>query len=351
MFVDIKDAPDKAKRIFDRLVDMFEEQNINPSPLNYYVWYEYLKGDKPQFRQEMDAILNDPYGYNDRTGRRLYDEYLSDEDEAKTEFDRAFKRLIDLMVKKMNAWSDKLESHTEELDRCSTELADPNLDPAKVKSITDTVLNAANTMKESSLAFQKEMQESSDEVRVLRQELIEARSEAMQDELTQVGNRKMFNHTLEEMISQVVNNGAPSFSLIIADIDHFKKFNDTYGHLVGDSVLRFFAKIMKKNIRDIDSVCRYGGEEFIILLPDTTLDVAASKAEEVRTLIENTNLKRKDENKPISKIRASFGVAIFDPKEDAESLIRRADKALYQAKDAGRNRVILETDLKQVSEA
>lgn len=345
MFADIKDAPDRAKRIFDRLVAMFEEQNINPSPLNYYVWYEYLKGDNPQFRQEMDTILNDPFGYSDRTGKRLYDDYLADSDTATTEFDRAFKRLIDLMVKKMNAWSHKLETHTVELDRCSTELNDPNLDPEKVRDITNTVLNAANTMKESSVAFQKEMQESSEEVQMLRQQLVEARSEAMQDELTEIGNRKMFNFTIEEMILEAQQDSEASLCLVLTDVDHFKKFNDTYGHLVGDSILRYFANIMKKLTEGKDTVCRYGGEEFVILLPNTTLKTAQRKAEEIRNTLENTHLKRKDENKPISTVTASFGVALYDGKESAEELVLRADKALYHAKGTGRNRVVLETEL------
>jgi diguanylate cyclase len=85
------------------LFDAFEEQNINPSPLNYFVWYRYYKGDNPKFRQEMDTILNDPFGYNDRVGKRLYDEYLADNNESDSEFDLAFRRLINTMIKKMNA--------------------------------------------------------------------------------------------------------------------------------------------------------------------------------------------------------------------------------------------------------
>ncbi len=344
MLVNIQDAPDKAKRIFNRLVDMFEEQNINPSPLNYYVWYQYLKGDIPQFRQEMDAILNDPFGYTDRVGRRLYDEYLSDEDTVKTDFDRAFRRLIDVMVRKMNAWSLKLESHTEALDRASSELAKPNLDATQVKNITDTVLNAANTMKENSAAFQREMEESSEEVRILKQELIKARSEAMQDELTEIGNRKMFNTTIEELLLDA-QSAPESLCLILTDIDHFKKFNDTYGHLVGDSILRYFANMMKKITGENGTVCRYGGEEFAILLADSSLEKAVKIAEEIRVSLQKAQLKRKDEDKPISTITASFGIAVYNGKENSEELISRADKALYKAKNDGRNRVIEETEL------
>lgn len=345
MFEQTQDPQDKAKRIFSRLVEMFEEQGINPSPLNYYVWYKYLKGDLPAFRQEMESILNDPFGYSDRAGRRLYNEYLKEEEESDVkQLDRAFRRLIDVMVRKVNAWSNKLEHHTEELDRCTTELSAPDLDAKKVQDITKSVLNAAHTMKESSLAFQQEMHDSSAEMNELRQQLIEAQAEALQDELTEIGNRKMFNNKIEEMISQF--QGKPDqLAVVIADIDHFKKFNDNYGHLIGDSILRYFANIMKKQLEGDEIVCRYGGEEFVILMPNRTLEEAKDKAEKIRITLQETHLKRKDEKKPISTITSSFGVAMFDGHEEAEELVGRADDALYFAKEHGRNQVISEEDL------
>ena len=350
MLLDIKDTPDKAKRIFDNLIDVFEEQSINPTPLNYYVWYEYYKGDNPKFRQEMDAILHDPFGYNDRVGRRLYDEFLSENDDKGSDFDRAFRRLIDLMVKKMNIWSQKLETHTQELDVCTNKLSDPNLNADQVKAITNTVLNAATDMHQSSIAFQEEMSQSSDEVKKLRQQLIEARAEAMQDELTEIGNRKAFNNSIRELILDA-KDSPENLCLILSDIDHFKKFNDIYGHLVGDSVLRYYASIMKKDKADNETICRYGGEEFAILLANSSLEEAQIRAESIRKAIESAHLKRKNEDKPISTITASFGIASFKGgSETEEEFVARADKALYQAKASGRNCIILETELKDTEE-
>ena len=265
MIVDVKDAPQKAIRIFDRLVETFKEQNINPSPLNYYVWYQYVKGNIPALRQEMDAILNDPFGYNDRVGKRLYDTYLLEQENNASEFDRAFRRLIDAMVKKMDAWSDKLESHTQELDACSDELSNPDLNSEDIKRITDSVISAASSIKEGSLNIQNEMIHNAEAVKELRKQLQEAQAEALKDELTQIGNRKAFNNAIEELMLEAENN-PESLCMILCDIDHFKKFNDTYGHLVGDSVLRYFANIMQKDKTDNETICRYGGEEFAILL-------------------------------------------------------------------------------------
>ena len=345
MLRDFKDAPEKAKRIFMMLQELFEEQNINPHPLNYYIWYSYYKGDNPKFRQEMDRVLNDPFGYNDRIGKRLYEEYLEDQDNSDNQFDSAFKRLIGLMIQKMNLWSDRLEEHTKELDACATSLSGDPLNAEELKKLTNSVLNTANSMQQSTAEFQKELLESTREVQDLRQQLIAARAEIMQDELTQVGNRKAFNNAIEELTTEAMQ--APqTLCLIMTDIDHFKRFNDTFGHLVGDSVLRYFANVMKKGKQANETICRYGGEEFAILLANSSLEAAKARAEEVRSGIESAQLKRANSEQALGKITASFGIAVYQgPQESVESFIKRADDALYLAKDQGRNQVKTELDI------
>ncbi len=345
MIVDIKDTPEKAARIFDRLIKIFKEQNINPSPLNYYVWYQYIKGNIPALRQEMDAILNDPFGYNDRIGKRLYDTYLLEaQDNHASEFDRAFRRLIEAMVKKMNAWSDKLERHTQKLDECSTQLSNPDLNSAEVQRITNTVITAASSIKEGSLNIQNEMLRNAEAVKELRKQLLEAQAEALTDELTQVGNRKAFNNTIEELILEA-EEAPQTLCMILCDIDHFKQFNDTYGHLVGDSVLRYFANLMQKDKQENETICRYGGEEFAILLPNSSLDKAVERSNAIREAIQSAHLKRKNTSEPLKTITASFGVACYQGAETSQDFINRADQALYQAKKSGRNCVIDERQL------
>ncbi|MDA3808681.1 MAG: GGDEF domain-containing protein [Thiomicrorhabdus sp.] len=342
---DTKDLPEKAKRIFDLLIEVFEEQNINPTPLNYFVWYQYYKGDNPKFRQEMDTILNDPFGYNDRVGKRLYDEYLTEDDKEDSDFDRAFRRLMDAMIKKMDFWSCKLSKHTKEIDDCTNKLSDPNINAEEVKKITNSILTSATSMKESSMALQEEMANSSETAYELRQQLVEARAEAMRDELTDVGNRKAFNNSIEELMFDAKDN-PNSLYLVMADIDNFKEFNDTYGHLVGDSVLRYFASIMKKTKGDNETICRYGGEEFAILMAESTLEQAIERAEGIRKDIQAAHLKQRNSDKPLKTITSSFGIARFHgDKDDAKDFLERADNALYLAKKKGRNQVVDEDQL------
>jgi diguanylate cyclase len=338
------DLPAKAQKIYQQITEVFAEQEINPTPLNYQIWYAYFKGDNPKFRQEMEAILADPFGYNDRTGKRLYNEYLK-EAEAISELDRIFKRLVDAMIRRMTAWTERLEKDTHQLDDHVQSLNNPNIDPEQLKQITSSVRATTHTLRDQSREFQTELQKATEQIQMLRQQLIEARAETMKDELTELGNRKAFNLTLDELMAEVdVNNLPRSLVLIMTDIDHFKSFNDRFGHLVGDSVLRYFAGILRKKKINKQTLCRYGGEEFAIIMHSTDLEQAKAVAESIRVALENSHLRRKDTDEVLPPITASFGVAAYRPGESIEQLVKRADDLLYQAKSKGRNCVVTEGD-------
>jgi diguanylate cyclase (GGDEF)-like protein len=156
------------------------------------------------------------------------------------------------------------------------------------------------------------------------------------DSLTGLYNRRVILHRLDERIKYVRRYGE-ELSLIMLDIDHFKKVNDQYGHLIGDEVLEGIAVLVQRNIRDTDVVGRYGGEEFIIILLKTGLPSAVDVAERVRKAIEAAEMKDSEGN--VFSVTVSEGVSSYKPAEDERSLISRADDALYRAKENGRNRV------------
>ncbi|MBE0493080.1 MAG: GGDEF domain-containing protein [Thiomicrospira sp.] len=339
---DDQDNLNRARKIFERISQVFSEQEITPSPLNYQVWYEYFKGDKPKFRQEMDSILNDPFGYNDRTGRRLFDEYLKD-DKPTSDLDRVFKRLLDAMVKKLSAWTDKLSSQNQQLNDYALRLSEPNIDPEKLKNITDSILHTTRDLRHSSEDVQQDLVQASLEIQTLREQLIEARAESMKDELTELGNRKAFNIRLEELAEEFAER-PDQLHLILIDIDHFKNFNDQYGHLVGDSVLRYFANLLRNKQRPKNTLCRYGGEEFAILMNDSSLEQAQDCAETLRAALKKAKLKRRGTNEVLPEITASFGIAQFRAGEKLDDFINRADDMLYKAKQTGRDKVLTEFD-------
>ena len=163
------------------------------------------------------------------------------------------------------------------------------------------------------------------------------------DMMTQLRTHNFFQIKLRENIQKKKNDPRYTFSLLLADIDHFKKFNDTYGHQLGDKILAKVANILIQNARAADIPCRYGGEEFAIILANTKLEASVIYAERVRKAIENTTMKNPtNTGENILKVTISIGVAEYDVKKDIfhKMLIERCDKALYEAKKAGRNRVV-----------
>jgi diguanylate cyclase (GGDEF)-like protein len=158
---------------------------------------------------------------------------------------------------------------------------------------------------------------------------------ATRDPLTQVANRAEFDRQQQKFIDAHVARDEPC-SLIICDIDHFKKVNDTYGHPAGDEALRTFARLLSDNCRPNDLVARYGGEEFVILCADCDLATAVKRAEKIRQTVE----KRPLESLGGKQVTASFGVTQTCGKDTAKSMLMRADQALLQAKSDGRNKVV-----------
>ena len=161
---------------------------------------------------------------------------------------------------------------------------------------------------------------------------------AAMDPLTGLGNRRFFEKQLAEALERAAHGGR-SVSLMMIDVDHFKQINDQYGHEAGDHVLRSLAQRIKGVLRRTDPVCRYGGEEFLALLPDTPLVSATRVAERVRTMVESTPFRLGAGSAQLIPVTISIGLAERGDDANAEALMRRTDRALYASKTAGRNRV------------
>jgi diguanylate cyclase len=182
------------------------------------------------------------------------------------------------------------------------------------------------------------MTDSSHQIEGLRAELAKAQHEANTDSLTGIANRKYFDYELGLAAEQARTSGEP-LSLLLADIDHFKLFNDRHGHQIGDQVLRLVAQVLTQSIKGRDLAARYGGEEFAVILPQTELAGARQLAEQVRKTVAGNRIRLKSNRRQLGTITLSIGCAQFDPHEALGDLIWRADEALYQAKRQGRNQV------------
>jgi len=227
----------------------------------------------------------------------------------------------------------QIESLGEVTSQCGA-TADPR---PIIEKLVKELSNATTRASSLEANFQK----TTEELDQIRDSLKLAEQHSNTDVLTGLANRRSLEAFLRSAQIAAMETGNP-LSVFMIDIDHFKKFNDNFGHQVGDQVLRLVAKVLQENVRECDLAARYGGEELMAVLPDADLDTCASVAERIRTRISEAHLTRRSTGEAISSITVSIGVAQFRLAESAEAMIERCDRALYQAKRSGRNRTITE---------
>jgi len=222
--------------------------------------------------------------------------------------------------------------------------------PDQVKAIVESLVKSTREMRETNKALEDRLTLSKSEISNLQQSLEAIRAESLTDPLTGLGNRKFFDRSIDAAVQDALANGEP-MSLLMLDIDHFKSFNDSYGHLTGDQVLRLVGMSLKQTIKGQDITARYGGEEFAVVLPNTALRQALTVADHIRRAIMAKELKKKSTGEILGRVTISVGVSMLKPGDDTDSLIERADGCLYAAKRNGRNRVICEVDPEYTSES
>ncbi len=237
---------------------------------------------------------------------------------------------------KIDGQVNSLKNHAKKLSR-SISLEDVSAIAQKIMSETKSVVTSSQNLK-------KQMDETASEISTLKEELKGIKQEAKTDMLTGLLNRRGFDEAISEAQQNSITHNKV-FSIILTDIDHFKKVNDTHGHLIGDNVLKMLSRLLNEQIKGKDIAARFGGEEFILVLPDTSLKGAFILAEQIRKSLQTMKWIARNSGKPIGTVTVSLGVAQYKPDETIESLIQRADNALYFAKENGRNRTVTELDI------
>ena len=217
------------------------------------------------------------------------------------------------------------------------------IDHVKVlRIIVDNLVATTKAMERSNQQLEERLIASKKEINDLQVNLEAVRTESLTDPLTQLANRKYFDVTLEKSIADAAEKNEP-LSLMMTDVDHFKAFNDSFGHLTGDQVLRLVASV-KNNLKGKDTAARYGGEEFVVVLPNTILRAATTVADHIRKEVMSKELMKRSTGEHLGHVTISIGVATLRKGDTPQSLIERAVSCLYAAKRNGRNRVVCETD-------
>lgn len=329
----------EADVILHKVLDAFEKHQVTPNPMNFLVWYEYFLGRNPQLHAMLKSELNNRAGYTDSLGVRVYETFLKEQNADTSDLENAFRKLLEMMISKLMDWSKGMENHTQALGSFVDQLSGDQVDPETLRTVTGQVLSTTKSIVASQQQLQTQLMGASKEIHRLQEELENARAEAMTDMLTKLANRRWFEQDMESAMTSCKQSN--ELGVILIDIDHFKQFNDTYGHLVGDAVLRFIASILKKNTEPSHLVARLGGEEFAVMVPRASQDQIMALSERLREKVATSHLKRKDTGETIGNITISAGVSMYRPGEDWDSLYLRADKALYKSKENGRNRTTL----------
>lgn len=241
-----------------------------------------------------------------------------------------------------------VHTHMAAGDRFSNSLAEadkklPNMsgNPDQVRSLVKFLISENAKMQQEQALLKQQLELSQTQIEALRFNLAEAEEVSLKDPLTGVGNRRALDLNLQQSITEATTLKRP-LCLLMCDLDHFKKLNDTYGHPVGDEVLKVFANILIENVRQGDTVARYGGEEFAIVLTRCDTSTAARIADRMRLDIAARKLALNRNGQIISNITASFGVAQFIAGDTLDTLVKRADAKLYEAKSGGRNRIVID---------
>jgi len=294
--------------------------------------------------EEIDDLVNQQVKFTESINHHLYLDYIADYSREKLEgIHEETRKLAASLIEKLSSMSHGTQKFSSALDDCQQILEnDPDIDT--ITDIVNSLVDEAASISENNSKMEDSLAEMSREVTDLKSEVETLSEKAVTDPLTGIANRRALEDVLENYC-EVFESEGKIFSLLILDIDHFKQFNDTYGHCLGDKVLSYVAKKIKNSIKGDDFLARYGGEEFCILLPDTGYGGALSVADNVRRKVSEKNLTTGDNKKSVGKVTISIGVAVMNDKDSVDSLVERADKAMYQAKDYGRNRVVGEREL------
>ena len=314
------------------------------TPRNYEMWYVYATGQNASLNKVINETLARTGKLTEAELDQIYETYLT---QASTtdRIDKVGARVISEIDEVMNLITDALgvtNSFGDSLDGASKTLSVAS-DRDQIKSVIEMLVNTTREMQHAKEGLEDRLKVSKQEISHLQQNLEAIRAESLTDPLTGLGNRKFFDRAIDTSVEFAIAQNEP-LSLLMLDIDHFKSFNDSYGHLTGDQVLRLVGVSLKQSIKGQDITARYGGEEFAVVLPNTALRQALTVADHIRHAVMAKELKKKSTGEILGRVTVSVGVSLLQQGDDTDALIERADACLYAAKRNGRNRVICEAD-------
>jgi diguanylate cyclase len=319
-----------AVKLSEETIKFLSTYEVAPTPVNFSVIYHYLSKKDEKLTQFLDEYISWNGSLDAVFIESLFLEFFSKSDDLEKVFITPFEKTLTATIDKLKQQAINGEQIASNFKKADKVLANSN----QANSLKPLVNFINTTLADSQLQHNNltsELSETYKKVNQLKSQLKASREEAMRDALTGLYNRRGCDEKLKELAVESIH------SSVSIDIDHFKKFNDEFGHAIGDKVIQRVATTIDDHIGSADFAVRFGGEEFMVVLANKTKNEAKNVAEKIRIAITNLKLKQKKSNTFLPSISISVGIAEYQKDQNWKSVFEVADTALYQAKSTGRN--------------
>jgi diguanylate cyclase len=334
---------DYATSLARKAMDLMAKYRVPPTPDNFSVWFTYALGASVELKRAIDILIGNKRRFDAKTNNDLFNAYVSLQPTDGRTIDHASQRLQSLMGSARQFLNTAIADNRSQMQAMNgvADRRDAKVDP---RLLIESLISELEKATSRATRLETNFAEKARELDTIRDSLSKSEERAKTDTLTGLPNRRGLEEFFRVAQIAAMERGEP-LSVLLIDIDHFKKFNDNFGHGVGDQVLRLMAKVLREKLREGDLPARYGGEELIAVLPSADLATCAAVAERIRHAIAECSITRRSTDEVLPQMTISVGVAQFQPGESMTDLIERCDRALYLAKKTGRNRVVTETEL------
>jgi diguanylate cyclase len=332
-----------ATSVAEKAMRSMAQQRVPPTPNNFHVWFKYSVGAPPELKRAIDILIGNKLKFDVTVNQDLFATYVGSKASDDAVAHDVSQQLHSVMTSAQQFLSTAIADNRTQMAVISdvTAQTEAGVDP---KLLVESLMNELAKAATRATRLEASFVEKSRELDMIRDSLNKSEERAKTDTLTGLPNRRALDEFFRQAQIAAMEQGDPLSALLI-DIDHFKRFNDEFGHGVGDHVLRLMAKVLREGVREIDLPARYGGEELIAVLPGADLATCAAVAERIRRSIAECHLSRRSTGEALPGITVSIGVGQFQLGESMADLIDRCDRALYVAKRGGRNRVVTENEL------
>jgi len=327
-------------KLAETALELIKSHRLPADPPSFEVWYTYAGRFIPALNQSLNEVLKSEQTLTADDVEHIYEKYVSSYrlGEHVGTIGGKIEGHVGNVLSTISAALGSAHRYSENLSGLDRRFS-RNADPASLRAVIDNLLRATAEVEAQNKHFEKRLEDSQTQIQLLQANLDAVYLESRSDSLTSLGNRKYFDQMFAAAVAHAKQSGDP-LSLLMCDIDHFKYFNDTYGHTIGDDILRLIASVIKKLVKDRDIAARYGGEEFAVVMPNARLPDAIALAEQIRTSVMGRDINIRSTGKSLGRVTISIGAAQLRDTEEALDLIERADAYLYKAKRAGRNKVV-----------